>query len=234
MTPGLWVGLACSLAAGAATGAVTYALASPDDDQVAVPAAGDRVRAAVAELREDRVHVPPDGRGLLDEAGERRLERLAAASDPAVHVVVWGRTTNAGYYDAREAAQQLAPRVGEDGIVVVWEGPGRGEVLSAGGDVVVGPYDLPFRSDWLGDPETQLVRVLDELRGARIVPPGEDDDSRSGDVVAGVTLAGVGYAGLLTFVGVRRWWTGRPFLVPGPWRRSPTTPSTSRRRRDRR
>ena len=57
---------------------------------------GDRVEAAVEALRTDDVYVPPDGRGMLAEDAEQRLERVVADAAVPVHVVVWQASDQAG------------------------------------------------------------------------------------------------------------------------------------------
>ena len=128
------VGLVLSVLVG--TGAALVPALRMDTDptsDVATP--GDRVQAAIDELRVDRVHVPDDGRAMLDEAGERRLEALLADARPAVYVVVWAETSEAGYGSPYDVVDQLGAAIDPRAVMVVWEGPGRGDVGALDGYV---------------------------------------------------------------------------------------------------
>lgn len=204
----LWVGLVASLLLG--TGAALVPVLTLETDAVElVDAPGDRVRAAIDELREDRVHVPPDGRSMLDEAGEQRLESALLDADPAVYVVVWAETTDAGYDTAHDVVDQLALSVDRDGVFVVWEGPGRGRVGTLDGTA---PGYLVFE----GTPEARVVELLADIDGEVVEPTARED---TGDVVAGALAGAFGGAGayglLMTVVGVVRLGRGRGFVVPG-------------------
>lgn len=211
----LGVGLIVSVLVG--TGAAMVPALSMDTDRgddVAAP--GDRVRAAIEELREDRVHVPGDGRAMLDEAGERRLESLLADSDPAVYVVVWSETHEAGYYSAGDVVDQLGKAIDPGAVMVVWEGPGRGDVGALDG--YVSSSSMSFE----GDPEARITELVEELQGEEIEPLYSED---TGDVVAGAIAGAVGgvgaYGVLMTVVGCYRLRQGRPFHVPGPTQGDP-------------
>lgn len=204
----LWLGLVASVLVG--TGAALVPVVGIETDQVAlVDAPGDRVLAAIDELREDRVHVPPDGRSMLDEAGEQRLESALADADPPVYVVVWASTNDAGYRTASGVVDQLAVAIDRDAVFVVWEGAGQGSVGVLEG---YAPGSLAFE----GSPEARVRELLDEIDGEPIEPRQRED---TGDVVAGSLVGALGGAGayglLMTVVGVVRVRSGRGFLVPG-------------------
>ena len=209
-----WTGLGVSLALGAAASLVP-ALRMETDPREQLPAVGDRVQAAIDELRVDRVHVPDDGRDILDEAGEKRLETLVADSDPAVYVVVWEETDEAGYTSAYDAVDQIGATIDPSAVIVVWEGPGRGDA-----DVYEGYLfaDLQFE----GEPETRITEFVEEIQGETIEPP---DGEGTGDVIAGALLGLMGAAGayglLMLVVGFVRLALRRPFLVPGPTQGDP-------------
>jgi hypothetical protein len=210
----LVLGLLVSVLAGAGAGLVP-ALSMETDPVAAVAPPGDRVQAAIDELRVDRVHVPVDGRSMLDEAGERRLEALLADSDPAIYVVVWAETTEAGYGSPYDVVDQLGAAIDPRAVMVVWEGPGRGDVGALDGYVY---SSMAFE----GDPEARVTELVEELRGQTIEPL---DEEGTGDVVGGGLLGAFGgaaaYGLLMTVVGCVRVARGRPFLVPGPWQKDP-------------
>lgn len=203
----LWTGLAASVLLG--VGAALWPVLAMDTEPT-LYAPGDRVRGAIEELRVDRVHVPPDGRDMLDEAGERRVEQLVADSDPPIYVIVWDETNQAGYSSAYDVVDQVGVAIDPQAVIVVWEGPGRGHV-----DV----YDGDFFSylEFEGEPEARIAELVDELRGESVEPT---EDEGVGDQIAGVVLGGAGAVGayglLMTVVGVVRLRRHRPFLVPGP------------------
>jgi hypothetical protein len=211
----LLVGLLLSVLLGTAAGLVP-ALRVETDPVAAVDPPGDRVQAAIDELRVDRVHVPEDGRSMLDEDGERRLEALLADSDPAIYVVVWAETTEAGYGSPYDVVDQLGAALGPRAVMVVWEGPGRGDVGALDGYV---SSSMAFE----GEPEARVGELVEELRGQTIEPL---DDEGTGDVVGGAVVGAFGGAGayglLMTVVGCYRLTRRRPFLVPGPWQKDPS------------
>lgn len=200
-------GLVVSVLLGAGA-ALWPALTLETEQQLEAP--GDRVRAAIDELRVDRVHVPPDGRGMLDEPGERRLERLVAESEPAVYVIVWAATRDAGYGSPYDVVDQVGAAIDPQAVVVVWEGPGRGDV-----DVLDGDFysSMPFE----GEPEARIAELVDELQGETIEPlEGEGADDLVAGALLGSMAAGGAYGLLMTVVGFVRLSLRRPFVVPGP------------------
>lgn len=205
----LLAGLVVSLLLGAGT---ALALALSLETEVAglrLPP-GDRVRAAAEELREDRVHVPDDGRAMLDEAGERRLETIVADSDPAIYVVVWAPARGSGNLSARNAVDQLGAAVDPDGVMVVWEGPGRGDVGVLDGYVW---ETMAFE----GDPEARITELVEQLQGEPIEPlEQETTGNLVGAGIFGALCALGPYGVLMTVVGCVRVAQGRPFVVPGP------------------
>lgn len=206
----LWAGLVASLLLGA--GAATLpVLALETDPQHVVPRPGDRVRAAIEELRVDRVHVPPDGRSMLDETGEARLEKIVADSEPAVYVVVWAATREAGHSSPGEVVDEIGAAIDPRAVVVVWEGPGRGNVGALDGYV---SSSMRFE----GDPAARVAELVDELQGQVIEPI--DGQETTSDLVGGALVGALGalcaYGLLMTVVGAVRLRRGRPFLVPGP------------------
>jgi hypothetical protein len=205
----LLTGLAASVLLGA--GAAVVPAVSMETSRIeAVDPPGDRVRAAIDELRVDRVHVPPDGRSMLDEAAEKRVEALVADAEPAIYVIVWSETSDGGYGSPYVVVDQVGAAIDPHAVIVVWEGPGRGDV-----DVLDG-Y-LYSSMEFEGDPEARLGELVEELDG-RSVEPLEDEGP--GDLVAaallGAMAAGTAYGLLMTLVGLVRVSRRRPFLVPGP------------------
>ncbi|WP_193611522.1 hypothetical protein [Nocardioides lijunqiniae] len=211
----LVVGLVVSVLLGTAAGLVP-ALRAETDPIAAVEPPGDRVKAAIEELRVDRVHVPEDGRGMLDEAGERRLEALLADADPAVYVVVWAETNQAGYGSPYDVVDQLGAAIDPRAVMVVWEGPGRGDVGTLDGYV---PAIMAFE----GEPEARITELVEQLRGQTVEPR---DEEPTGEVIAGGLAGSMGgaaaYGLLMLVVGLVRLARRRPFLVPGPWQKDPS------------
>ncbi|MCD4535191.1 hypothetical protein LRP67_13945 [Nocardioides sp. cx-169] len=205
----LWAGLAVSVLLGAGA-AVGPAVSMETSKLQMIDPPGDRVRAAIEELRIDRVHVPPDGRSMLDEAAERRVEALVADADPEIYVIVWSESDEAGYGSYHDVVDQVGAAIDPRAVIVVWEGPGRGDV-----DVLDG-Y-LYSSMEFEGEPEARIRELVEELDGESVEPPEGED---TGDIVAGVLLgsmaAGTAYGLLMMVVGFVRLSLGRPFLVPGP------------------
>ena len=204
----LWAGLLASLALGTAAGLLPV-LAIETDQAMLVEAPGDRVQAAIDELVRDRVHVPSDGRSMLDEEGERRLEDALAGFEPAVHVVVWESTGDAGYSSAHDVVDQLGVAIDPQGLFVVWQGPGDGRYGALDG---AAPGYLAFE----GSPEARVTELLEDIEGETVEPSSREEP---GDVVAGAMVGAFGGAGayglLMTVVGLVRVSRGREFLVPG-------------------
>ncbi|MCD4525892.1 hypothetical protein [Nocardioides sp. cx-173] len=205
----LWVGLAVSVLLGMGA-AVWPAVSMETSKHQTIDPPGDRVRAAIEELRVDRVHVPPDGRSMLDEAAEERVEELIADADPAIYVIVWAETSDAGYGSPYDVVDQVGAAIDPRAVIVVWEGPGRGDV-----DVFEGYVYSSMEFE--GEPEARIRELVEELDGDSVEPPEGED---AGDIIAGVLLgsmtAGTAYGLLMMVVGFVRLPFGRPFLVPGP------------------
>lgn len=208
MNPRLGWGLLASVLLGSTVFVLPLALVETDPAAVVAPP-GDRVRAAIKELRVDRVHVNPDGRDMLDEAGEARLEAVLADSDPSLYVVVWAETDQAGYSGTRQAIQQLATGVDPDGVFAIWQGPGSGDV-----DVLDG-YVYTYL-DLEGDAEARLTELAASVQGEEVEDLGEGPR----EVVAGAVIGAMGglaaYGVLMLVVGLVRLRRGRDFFVPGP------------------
>ncbi len=210
----LWSGLVVSVLLGLAA-ALVPVLALETDRVTAVSPPGDRVQAAIDELRVDRVHVPPDGRDMLDEAAEERLEGVVAGSDVPLYVVVWAPSDNAGYLST-DVVDQLGAAIDPRALFVVWEGPGRGHE-----GVLDGYLYAPLRFE--GDPEARIRELVTELEGESVEPLDEGAGEGVVDVLAGAlmgTLIGAcAYGLLMMLVGLVRLSRRRPFIVPGPWER---------------
>src|SRR3546814_20112412 len=89
----------------------------------------DRVRNAIEGIRKDGVHVAPDGRTMVDEADEKRLEKAIAArgvDEVPVRVIVWQETNMGGSYLQTE--EQRAGDLADEaqGVLAIWKGPESG------------------------------------------------------------------------------------------------------------
>lgn len=232
----LLVSLVVSVAVG--IGAVLWTLDRLDADPDSQYAAGDRVQTAVDALADDPVYVAPDGRRMLDEAGEAEIERLVAERDLPVRVVVWSESGEAGYDHYIQAAEQISYHLGEPGILVLWQGSeathvevSEGYALGYVGD----SYDRPADLDPLGDADLRIPEYLAGL-------PDDPLEERTWDYYGGPVggfFVGLLYAlpvvlGVWIVIGIARVSTGRRFLNrPVEARRRPTGKPTGRPPRDR-
>lgn len=180
------------------------------DGEPHLPPTGDRLEAAIAGVRADGVYVPPDGRFLLSEGSERRLEAQVATTEPRTVIIAWAPTTNAGYDSVYAAADQIATRVNPNGVTIIWQGPHDGDVET--------PLGWPGSSlDFEGDPETRLSEFLTSIDGEEIEPSSEKDTDVVGPILAGAVLGGAAYVALMLIVGFLRLGRRQTFLVPGPF-----------------
>lgn len=183
-----------------------------------LPPPRDRVRDAIEGLREDGVHVAPDGRPMLDEAGERAVEEAVARHrDVPVYVVVWAPSRQVGN-DTFTVQDQLVAALGdEQAMFVIWEGPQAGEVFSSGGYARISEYGGAY--DFAGDPATTLPDVVEAYQQAEWADPDESDywGGIAGGSVIGVILGGVlVVAGIVLGAAVRRS-SGGSVGLPGSW-----------------
>ncbi|WP_127479838.1 hypothetical protein [Nocardioides pantholopis] len=194
--------LVLGLLAGAGSGGAVAT--SQDTRAVAEFPPGDRVRDAVAEIRDDGVHVAPDGRSMLDEAGEARVEAAVAAADRVpVRVIVWSESRHVGD-DAMTVDAQLEAALGEErSLILVWQGPQTGRVLTTGGYAYSGVYS----NDFLGDPAATLPELIET---AQQTEWREDEPSGSGGPIA----AGVALGGMIGLTA-----SGAALIVTWRWRR---------------
>lgn len=178
--------LVLGLIAGAGSG---LAVAAYQDDEISQEAgtvpgfpARDRVRDAVAELRADGVHVAPDGRAMLDAAGERQVEVAVAAADRVpVHVIVWAQSRDIGDDEITVDAQVEAALSEERSVIIVWQGPQKGRVLTTDGYAYTGI----FAQDFVGDPATTLPGLIET---AQQTEWSEQQSSAGGPIAAGIGL----------------------------------------------
>ncbi|HEY9563101.1 MAG TPA: hypothetical protein VIR30_04950 [Nocardioides sp.] len=181
----------------------------------------DRVRNAIEGIRKDGVHVAPDGRTMVDEADEKRLEKAIAArgvDEVPVRVIVWQETNMGGSYLQTEEQLERALADDEPGVLVIWEGPESGDVMLTGGR---DGYPFQFNtSDFVGDPTTALLAGIDQL-----TVTWHDDDSEfdywggtGGGIAAGVMIALGVLLGIGLFFWLVRTLTGGLLKLPGGWR----------------
>ena len=215
----LAVALAVAVAAGGVT-ALGWTVATTDRPDRDLDAASERVRQAVEDLRSgDHVHVAPDAHDRLPPDAEDRLETLAADSSLPVWVVVWEGSYEDGTDGPYDTLDEVERLLGEDGVYVVYEGPGEGAVDARidGGRVSV---DTPVPDDLLGDPVLRLTEIVEAADRADVEPSSLDDywGGRSGAFWAGVLFGLLALPVVLLLVGLARLVLGRPFRMRGGWR----------------
>jgi hypothetical protein len=181
----------------------------------------DRVRNAIEGVRKDGVHVAPDGRTMVDKAGEKRLERAIAArgaDEVPVRVIVWQETNMGGSYLQTEEQLERALADDEPGVLIIWQGPESGDVMLTGGRE---GYPSFFHSgDFVGDPTSALIAGIDELEVNWTDEDNEFDywGGTGGGIAAGVMIA----LGVLVGIGLLFWLvrtlTGGLLKLPGGWR----------------
>lgn len=91
-----------------------------------VPAAlpvGDRVHAAVDGLRSSNIYVDPDVEGIVTSEEASRIDAAAKAARPEVFIVLWRGSSEAGYYLASQALEQIGEELDRPGYYIV-AGPG--------------------------------------------------------------------------------------------------------------
>jgi hypothetical protein len=174
-------------------------------------APGDRVEAAVDALRTDDVYVPPDGRRMLAEDAEQRLEQVIADAPVPVHVVVWRASDQAGGEPySFTLPEMIAEELGEPGIYVVWQGPGDADADTAAGTRIdYGGPDL----EAAGDAELRITEFVEQLEEDSLIEDDEFDywGGRGGGFAAGLMFGGGIALSAWVLVGIARAVTGRPF-----------------------
>ncbi|WP_067435220.1 hypothetical protein [Nocardioides jensenii] len=178
---------------------------------------GDRVRAAIRELRADGVHVAPDGRPMIDKHGEATLEKAVAGLTVPVRVIFWRETKGSGAYLDVDRQLQSAFR-DERSVVLVWEGPGAGDAVITGGDA----YVSLSASDFVGDPVTTITQALDEIQEAEWSGDRKQESNdywggTAGGIAAGFLFAFVTLLGLGLLLLVVRKISGDILRLPGRW-----------------
>lgn len=194
-----------------------------DNPGVELGEPGTRVAKAIAGVRADGVHVSPDGRSMVDRAGERRLEKAVAEATVPVRVIVWSPSTQDGDW-LQETDHLREAFSGEDGLVIVWEGPEEGDVLETGGladyyDAPRGEDAIEYPSDFLGDPVRRLTAGIRATDGMSWRERSSTDSAPPVPVAVGLgALIAAPAIGLLLLLslGVRRAVGGRGRL-PGGW-----------------
>ncbi|WP_162794499.1 hypothetical protein [Nocardioides houyundeii] len=200
------------LGAGAAL-VVDHRLGSSADQEYA---AGDRVMAAVAALREDHVHVTEDGRAMLDEAGEAAIAATIAERDLPVHVLVWQNSWFAGYDHYIQAAEQVLHHLDEPAVLVLWQGPDDSTTRVSEGYSMredATSWERPAgEPEYLGDAALRIPEWLDQLPDDPIEPRDWDYyGGRSGGTFIGLLYGLPLVLGAWLLIGVGRLLTGRRF-----------------------
>lgn len=178
---------------------------------------GDRVRhAAEALAAGDHVYVAADAHDLVPPELESRLEDLAADSDVPVFLAVWEASSQAGYAGVWDAAGQLQRLVDEQGVYVLYLGPGDGLI----DDNLDGPLLGELPSDFNGDPARRLEEIVTAVGETRRGPASDWDywGGPGGAVAAGALFASGTVALILVLLGLGRLAAGRRFRMVGGWR----------------
>ena len=173
---------------------------------------GDRVEGAVAALRESDVYVAPDGRDMLPEDGEARLERVIAEAPVPVHVVVWEASSQAGGEPySFTLTDMIADQLDEPGVYIVWQGPEDAEAEAGPGFGI--DYDVPDLEP-AGDAETRMTEFVQGLGKDSLVEQEDSDywGGTGGGIAAGALMGGGIAVGVWLLAGIVRAANGRPFL----------------------
>lgn len=199
----LCVVLACVLAAGSAVLA-TKLLHDRRADAVAAQAAPlkpgarvDRVTNALAGLADDGVYVAPDGRDMLNRAGERKVAAAIAASTEPIKVVVWTRTSFAGasLFDLRQQLEAGLAAAGGHGIYLIWEGPENGGLDTYGKYGYIS--SISTHDDFVGDPAVTIPRLVKQVDEQVHWSDDDGDFDYYGGVGGGITIGALMGAGIL-------------------------------------
>lgn len=172
---------------------------------------GDRVQTAVAALRTDDVYVPADGRRMLSEDAEQRLEGVIGRAPVPVHVVVWRASQQAGGEPySFLLPEMLAEELAEPGVYIVWQGPTDADVAAGPGTQI--DYSGPRLED-AGDAELRITEFVEQLESDSLI---EDDGSDywgglGGGIGAGAIIGGGIAFGVWLLAAIARAVTGRPF-----------------------
>jgi hypothetical protein len=211
------------IVAGIATFVILFHEGPAPVDAVRAAARSDRFVAALTALRDDGVYVADDGRSMVDQDGERRIEAAVADNPVPVYVVVWADGAQIGLDDLL-VQDALERELGDqDGFVFVWQGVQEGSVttLGLGGG---SPESLRSSSDFVGDPATTLsdaVAAVSPDDFYTYYDDGDDDyfGGWFGGAVAGLLLASVILGTVLLLSRILAATLGRRRLLPGGWRR---------------
>ena len=174
-------------------------------------APGDRVEGAVAALRDSSVYVTPDGRSMLAEDAERRLEDVIAGASVPVHVVVWHSSQEAGGEPyAFRLPEMLAEELDEPGLYVVWQGPEDAYAEAPAGQRL--DWDIPDLES-AGDAERRITEFVEGLGPDPLIDEESSDywGGIGGGIAAGALIGGSIALGAWVLVGIVRAVTGRPF-----------------------
>lgn len=199
---------------GAATYVVAEHVSHQDEDILAPP--GDRVRAAIAGVRQDHVYVADDGRPMLSESGERHLEQLIAQRHLPLYVVVWQDSWAAGYDHYIEAADQVLAGLPDKAMVVLWQGP-ENSTLQEGEHYALkdrpGTYSTIEEPSYLGDADKRLTEWIGSLPDEPLErwTPTDDYGGVGGGIAFALFLGLPSLLGLWILIGIVRVLTRRRF-----------------------
>jgi hypothetical protein len=134
--------------------------------------ASDRVEEIVATFESgDHVWVAGDARDVVSLADEQELERLAAASDPAVYVVVAPQTYQDGADGVVPTAEAVWWHLDEEAVHAWWTAPGDIHVETGEQHLEGYPSFEAF-----GDPARRLSELVATVDDDRLVD--SDDELR--------------------------------------------------------
>ncbi|MEI5672155.1 MULTISPECIES: hypothetical protein [unclassified Nocardioides] len=177
---------------------------------------GDRVqRAADAFAAGEHVYVAADAHDLLPPDAAARLEELAAGSEVPVRVAVWEDSNDAGYRGIWDAVGQLQRVADDEGVFVLYTGPGDGVV----DDNLEGPLEGDIPSDFNGDPERRLSEIVTAVAASSEGPVSDWSywGGTGGAIAAGLLYGGLAIPVLLLVIGLVRLALGRRFRMVGGW-----------------
>ena len=202
---------------GAETTAERWRTNQISDHRAATQTPPDRVAHAVQGLRDDGVHVSPDGRSMLNRAGERQVARAIREATLPVRVVVWAPSSNAGGRPFDVRAHFTKAYADERGVVIIWEGPQAGQLFTTGQRGWVDGYGT---DDFAGDPATSLVEAVTR---AQDVHWTSGDTSGywggiGGAIAAGILFGCLGAAAFMLLLGLLRLFSRNRLRLPGGWR----------------
>jgi len=209
--------LAAAAAALAIGAGATYAVVDRVSHVAEPNPPGDRVRAAIAGVRDDHVYVADDGRSMLSTAGEHHLQQVIGKRRLPVYVVVWQPSRNAGYDHYIEAAEQIVAGLPAPATVVLWQGPEDSTVQTSEDYRIVEEDGIHDEPSYLGDADKRLTEWVDALPDRPLEPWDRFDyyGGTGGGIAFALVIGVPSLVGLWIVIGIVRRITGRRFRNVG-------------------